>query len=339
MAKANHRKNELLDNIVQAINESGWNVLYAGDTSQHPFLLKIYKDNEKFLLRIYIWNLTHGGGAKRAADEYRIQITGVTHFEQREGEKTLILGWWKHIGVFAGFDFNKHKDKTWSLGEDSPSIQIKEENLRNALINGFSAGDKGNGEIAIAFRPDFFGEYVQDLEKLHQLGGSVRQIQVVEQIATGQLQVNSEEVRALSPARQTIIETISKKLRDNNFKKRVLTAYGNQCAFSGIQLKLVDAAHIFPVSEVTSTDDTSNGIALSAIYHRAFDRGLVTLNEEYQIVINEAKMDGLREIGFDGGMKIFRKNLRPIIIVPPTTTDRPNVNFVRDANRLRGWKL
>ncbi|MDP4264829.1 MAG: HNH endonuclease [Bacteroidota bacterium] len=335
MAKANHRKYELLDNIVQAINESGWNVLYAGDTSQHPFLLKIYKEDESHLLRIYIWNLTHGGGAARAADEYRIQITGVIHFEQREGEKTLILGWWEPVGVFAGFDFYKHNGH---LGA-SPSIQIKEENLRNALINGFSACDKGNNEIAIAFRPDFFVEYVQDLENLHQLGASAKDIEVVEQVVAGNLEVNSEEVRALSEERQSIIETINKKLRDNGFKKRVLTAYSNKCAFSGIQLKLVDAAHIFPVSEPNSTDDTSNGIALSALYHRAFDRGLVTLNEQYQIVINETKMDKLREIGFDGGMDIFRQHLRPVIIVPPAVNDRPNVNFIRDANRLRGWNL
>lgn len=333
MAKANHRKYELLDNIVQAINESGWNVLYAGDTSQHPFLLKVYREDESYLLRIYIWNLTHGGGAARAIDEFRIQITGVDRFEQREGEKTLILGWWERVGVFAGFDFNKHNGQ---LGA-SPSIQIREENLRNALINGFSAGDKDNGEIAIAFRPDFFGEYVQDLESLHQLGESATAIEVVERVAAGDLQVNSEEVQGLSNERQTTIQTISKKLRDISFKQRVLNAYGNQCAFSGIQLKLIDAAHIFPVSEPTSTDDTSNGIALSALYHRAFDRGLVTLNEQYQIIVNEAKMDKLREIGFDGGMDTFRDNLRPVIIVPPAVNDRPNIHFVRDANILRGW--
>ena len=104
-----------------------------------------------------------------------------------------------------------------------------------------------------------------------------------------------------------------------------------------MQLKLVDAAHILPVSEATSTDDTSNGIAISALYHRAFDRGLVTLNEQYQIVINDAKMDKLREIGFEGGMDTFRNNLRPMIIVPPAVNDRPNINFVRGANILRGW--
>lgn len=333
MAKANHRKYELLDNIVQAINESGWNVLYAGDTSQHPFLLKIYKDEESFLTRIYIWNLTHGGGAARPVDEYRIQITGVERFEQRAGEKTLILGWWEQVGVFAGFDFNKHNGR---LGA-SPSIQIREENLRNALINGFSPCDRGNGEIAIAFRPDFFGDYVKNLESLHELGESAAEVAIAEQVASGNLQVNSQEVEALPEERQSTIATINRKLREKSFTKRVLTAYGNQCAFSGMQLKLVDAAHILPVSEATSTDDTSNGIALSALYHRAFDRGLVTLNEQYQIVINDAKMDKLREIGFDGGMDTFRDNLRPMIIVPPAVNDRPNINFVRGANILRGW--
>ncbi len=126
-------------------------------------------------------------------------------------------------------------------------------------------------------------------------------------------------------------------MREKSFTKRILTAYGNQCAFSGMQLKLVDAAHILPVSEPTSTDDTSNGIALSALYHRAFDRGLVTLNEQYQIIVHDKKLEQLKEIGFDGGINTFKDLLRPIIIVPPAVNDRPNANFITEANRLRGW--
>lgn len=253
--------------------------------------------------------------------------------QQREGEKTLILGWWEQVGVFAGFDLNHHNGR---LGA-SPSIQIREENLRNALINGFSACDRGNGEIAIAFRPDFFGEYVRDLEELHQLGESEKEVEVVEQVAAGNLEINSAAVHELPQERQTIIATVNKKLREKSFTKRVLTAYGNQCAFSGMQLKLVDAAHILPVSEPTSTDDTSNGIALSVLYHRAFDRGLVTLNEQYQIIVHDKKLEQLREIGFDAGMEAFKNLLRPIIIVPPAVNDRPNANFIIEANRLRGW--
>lgn len=332
---AKHKKYQLLDIIVQSINDSGWNVLYVGNISEHPFLLKIYKNDESYLLRIYVWNLTHGGGAARPKDEYRIQITGADHFEQKAGEKTLILGWWDDVGVFAGFDYTKHRGK---LGF-SPSMQIREEFLRKALLNGFSPCDKGNKEIAVAFRPDFFVNYVQEMEQLHGFGASKKDFTVLEEVSDNPLEVNKKLIDQVSKQRQTAVIQLSKKLRDTSFKARVLTAYGNKCAFSGLQLKLVDAAHILPVSDNRSTDDTANGIAISALYHRAYDKGLVTFNDQYQIIVNSTEMKKLKEIGFDGGMEKFLKDLRPIINVPPAISDRPNINFIQVANRLRGWKI
>ena len=118
-----------------------------------------------------------------------------------------------------------------------------------------------------------------------------------------------------------------------------MRAYNYRCAFSGIQLKLVDAAHIVPVGYDNSTDETSNGIALSSIHHRAYDKGLITFNEKYQIVINEQEITKLKEINLHGGLDKFIKGLRPIIDTPPAITDRPNVAYIQKANQLRGWKL
>lgn len=322
-----------MDIIVQSVNDSGWNVLYMQDISNHPFLLKIYNNDESYLLRIYIWNLTHGGGAARPKDEYRIQITGVDHFEQHSNEKTLILGWWGDVGVFAGFDFTKHTNK---LGF-SPSMQIREDFLRKALLNGFSPCDKGNHEIAIAFRPDFFVSYVQSLEQLHSFGASKEDFKILEQVSDKPLIVNDAIIEQVSKPRKMAVIQLSKKLRDSSFRARILTAYGNKCAFSGMQLKLVDAAHIVPVSSDKSNDETSNGIALSALYHRAYDKGLVTFNEKYQVITNKKEMKHLQEIGFDGGMDKFVSGIRPIILFPPAESDRPNVTLIKEANRLRGW--
>ena len=80
------------------------------------------------------------------------------------------------------------------------------------------------------------------------------------------------------------------------------------------------------------------GIALSALYHRAYDRGLATFNEQYQIIVSTSEMTKLKEIGFDGGTDKFIKDLRPIINVPPAVNDRPNIAFISEANKLRGWK-
>jgi putative restriction endonuclease len=161
----------------------------------------------------------------------------------------------------------------------------------------------------------------------------------LEEVSEQSLEFNTQLIEQISKQRQVAVIQLNKKLRDTSFKARVLNAYGNKCAFSGLQLKLVDAAHILPVSYDTSTDDTSNGIALSALYHRAYDRGIVTFNEQYQTIVNTAEMKKLKEIGFDGGMDRFIKDLRPIINVPPAITDRPNINFIKEANQLRGWKI
>lgn len=329
-----HRKFELLDRIVQAVNDDGWNVLYVSDAHYHPFVLKIYRGNESHIIRVYIWNLTHGGGAARAKDEYRIQITGVDIFQPQPQGKTIILGWWNEGEVFAGFDFNKHTDP---LGF-SPSIQIKESALRKAYLNDFAPWTKDNEEIAIAFRPDFFVEYVRNLESLHSFGESAQDLEVLEEVLANPDQVNNTVIQTVSEERRTTVAMVKKKIRDNSFKSRVLTSYQKKCAFCGVQLKLIDAAHIVPVED-NGTDETSNGIALCALHHRAYDRMLVTCTEDYSVVYNEKKMANLQRIGLDGGAEDFIQMLLPMIVIPPAHTDRPHVEYIRQANQIRGWNL
>ncbi len=126
-------KTELFEVVIDAVGESGWNVLYIAPASVHPFQLQVYRGNEGYQLRIYIWTLTHGGGSARPADEYRIQITGVDQIQTFPGERTLLLGWWEPKGVFAGFDARKHSGP---LGR-SPSIQIRRPCLEQAQTAGF----------------------------------------------------------------------------------------------------------------------------------------------------------------------------------------------------------
>lgn len=326
------KKKDLLYFVSQAVFECGWNIIYLAD--EHPFKIKIFNDTESIFVKIIIHNITHGGGSKRAANEYRIQFKEPT-IEYEVGFKTLILGYYDALQVFAGWDISKH------IGSPgySASFQIREENLEKAAINGFSPCDKGNEEIAIAFRPDFFVEYVRNLEKLHAFGQSQQDFAILEEVTSAEVFPNTEKIKQASSLRQDVIQTISKKQRDNSFRARVLRAYNYRCAFSGIQLKLVDAAHIIPVSIDTSTDETSNGIALSAIHHKAYDKGLITFTENYKIVFKESEAHKLKELNLHGGLDKFLAELRPIIDVPPSISDRPNVAYIKMANQLRGWTV
>jgi len=323
--------------IIESVRMCGWNVLFLSDLSRLPINIQIYNEDSSLKLKIYIWNLTHGG-YPRSEDEYRIQ-SKVARFEQAAGYKTLILGWWEDVGVFAGFDIRKHSG---AIGYSS-SIQVSRTSLLKAARNDFSAHDKGNEELAIAFRPEFFIDYVLNLEKLHDFGESAQDLETLETVVEKttedeDFQVNNEDLEEVSEPRKKVIQTVTKKVRQAGFKRRVLTAYSNKCAFCSVQLKLIDAAHILPVAHEESTDYTSNGMALCALHHRAFDNALITINDEYETLVSRNKISDLKAIAHDGGLDNFIENLRPQIELPPSVNDRPHSTFIVKANELRGWK-
>jgi putative restriction endonuclease len=85
-------------------------------------------------------------------------------------------------------------------------------------------------------------------------------------------------------------------VRGSVFKKTVPKIYDYTCCISGMKvsstkhIQMVDACHIYPVS--LSKDDTvPNGIALSPNLHRAFDRGLITINKEYVVRVSPTLQD------------------------------------------------
>jgi putative restriction endonuclease len=323
-------KEQLLETVVAAMRESGWNVLYLSDS--HPFLLQMYRGDLSFRLLIYIWNITHGGGAARPADEYRIQVTGVGQFQQPTGTKTLILGWWTEGSVFAGFDVRKHSAP---LGF-SPSLQIRKHSLELAAESGFAPSDKGNQEIAIAFRPDFFAQYASDLEALHDFGQSSQDFAALEAVAQ-EPEVNTAELPLTNHERRVAVSSVSRKLRDVKFRRNVLTAYNYRCAFCGVQLNLTDAAHIVPVTHESSVDKTYNGLALCALHHRAYDQSLVTVWDDYAIRVSDAEETRLKAIARGAGIEAFREGLLRSILLPPVVSDRPHADYVRLGNNIRGW--
>lgn len=328
-----HRR-ELLSNFENALSEGGWNYLHLPET-ERPARYIVYKGDKKIRVSLYIWNLTHGGG-NRSVDEYRIQATGLpnSQFEPEIGGKTLILGWWVESSIFAGFDYRRHSGPLGS----SPSFQIKMDALRKAQLLRFATYNKSNGELCVAFRPSFLGDYIENLEPIHDCGESNAEVSILDEISESPDSVADEKIQQAIPERRAyaIIET-KRALRAIDFRDRVLTAYGHQCAFCGIQLNLIDGSHILPAAHPDSTDETSNGLALCTLHHRAYDRGLVSFNTDYNTQINESLVEELRFLRRANGLDWFKENIRQVIATPPDRRDWPKREFVEMANALRGW--
>ena len=326
-------KPELLGVVEQSILDAGWRYLRLTPAAAHPARYALFRDGPSSIVRVYIWNLTPGG-KNRPLDEWRIQVTGVSHFEPERDGKTLILGWEDERRVFVGFDLRKHSG---AVGY-SPSIQLREHALDDAAIDGFALHNKGNAELAVAFRPDFLATYVANMESLHECGEFDSEIELLQQIGKHGGDVTETDVEGVvADSRRYAVVATKRALRDIGFRNRVLCAYGHSCAMCGVQLRLLDAAHILPAAHPDSTDGTDNGVALCALHHRAFDRTLVTFDPKFRIHANGGLIERLKAENRDGGLSAFRRRLRSILILPPDGRDRPAQHFVTTANQLRGW--
>ncbi len=96
--------------------------------------------------------------------------------------------------------------------------------------------------------------------------------------------------------KRPIIEQVcSRPFRDRAFSTAVKAAYHDTCAITGIKIingggrSEVQAAHIRPVAE-DGPDSIRNGIALSGTIHWMFDRGLISIDGDYSLLIAENRL-------------------------------------------------
>jgi len=85
-----------------------------------------------------------------------------------------------------------------------------------------------------------------------------------------------------------VVRMIRTRRVQSFFRAAVLTSYQSRCAISGLALPdLLIASHIVPWSvSVERRADPRNGICFNALFDRAFDRGFMTLDRDYRVVIS-----------------------------------------------------
>ena len=87
-----------------------------------------------------------------------------------------------------------------------------------------------------------------------------------------------------------VLYRVSAEKRDHAFRDVVLENYDRTCAITGQKFVYsdaveADAAHIIGKGE-RGTDDPRNGLALSKSVHWAFDQGIFTISDQYEIILH-----------------------------------------------------
>jgi putative restriction endonuclease len=125
--------------------------------------------------------------------------------------------------------------------------------------------------------------------------------------------------------RERITALTTRTVRDRVFRRVVLRAYDERCAVTGLKLingggrAEVAAAHIRPV-EHNGPDIINNGLALSGTVHWMFDRGLISLSDDLDIIISRQVNDR------DGVESLINRSGK--LIGPLAARDRPHPAFL-----------
>lgn len=126
-----------------------------------------------------------------------------------------------------------------------------------------------------------------------------------------------------------------RKIRDPSFPKKVLSAYGHQCAVCFFAIRLgdkpigLDAAHI-RWHRAAGPDEIRNALALCTLHHRLFDDGAFTLTRELRVEMSAIATGK----GYQDALGRF--DSKPIVLLP-NEDDWPDRRFL-DWHRKNVFK-
>ncbi len=125
--------------------------------------------------------------------------------------------------------------------------------------------------------------------------------------------------------RPLVEQLIARPFRDRAFAAGVVSAYNRTCAVTGLQIingggrAEVQAAHIRAV-EHGGSDSVRNGVALSGTVHWMFDRGLISIDDDYSILVAEDRLP-------DAAKRMIHENRK--LILPERDDVRPHKTYLK----------
>jgi putative restriction endonuclease len=339
---AGFRFSTLADLFIAELEKAGAVVLVASGVRSRPLVLSVNVDDTAYQLEVYLWTITGGGKGRNRPREFRVQLTDKDRkppkFVLKAGVRTIVGGWHEDSGVFAFWDVRRH---LFVHGKSS-SCHISLDTLEEASTIGMATAVRNvaeGEEISIAVQPDYLLWYIREYERLYDCGPEVEQ-------AAELVEASPEDVRefidgALSDdaaGRRYKVTSVVRAFREARFRPAVLRAYGWRCSLTGVALRLVDAAHIIPVSDPRSTDETRNGIALNPLLHRAYDFGLLGLLPGGRTAINQRLLSALQKQRLGDGVDLVRRMIPLEMRMPGSPDQRPPDEYLHRGLLARGWK-
>ena len=172
------------------------------------------------------------------------------------------------------------------IGRTSDAVAMKMLNIASLDPGITSTGRAGLGN-ASALDREVWDEFHSDWERLAVECQLLRQ--QLDKNIVEDLEPESDELLPEDFTGETRQALTTQRIKQHFFRRAVLSSYRGRCCMSGLsEPRLLVASHIVPWSKDKQNRlNPSNGLCLSAIHDRAFDKGLITLTDDYKIVVSE----------------------------------------------------
>ena len=164
-------------------------------------------------------------------------------------------------------------------------------------------------------------EYANDKERLFKEAAEIKARLLQESVEQS---LGIKESELVGKTKEVIIR---QRVNQNVFRTMILNNYNDQCAITGISdSRLLIASHIIPWAEREDTRlNPENGVCLSALYDKAFDKGLITIRpDDYTIMISPSLRETLSQASYS---EHFGKYENHKIILPEEHV--PNREFLQ----------
>lgn len=138
---------------------------------------------------------------------------------------------------------------------------------------------------------------------------------------------------AFDPVRRYAERLVRERLHQRLFRSRVLVAYEQQCALCRLRHPpLLDAAHIRTDAQ-GGEPVVTNGVAMCAIHHRAFDAHVLTVRPDYRIEISPRVLEERDGPTLQHALQALHEQS---ITLPRHRADRPDRDLL--AERLERFR-
>ncbi len=172
------------------------------------------------------------------------------------------------------------------IGRTSDAVAMKMLNIASLDPAITSTGRSGLGNASVLDRA-VWDEFHADWERLAVECQLLRQ--QLDHGVLPELEAESDSIPLEDFTGETRQVLTTQRVKQHFFRRAVLSSYRGRCCMSGLSdSRLLIASHIVPwSSDRANRLNPSNGLCLSAIHDRAFDKGLISLADDFTIIVSE----------------------------------------------------